>query len=420
VTGPGRGELEMSLRELTPRVLAALMRRCQDFAAAEDALQDALLAAATQWPLDGLPERPDAWLITVASRRLADQQRRDRARRQREERLAEDAQRRGTDTPPAQAPAGPAGSLAAADGGTLELLILCCHPGLAASAQIALTLRAVGGLTTSQIAAAFLVPEATMTRRISRAKQKLAQVGAVFRMPSDQERPERVRAVLHVLYLIFNEGYTASAGHRLHRGEVTAATIRLTRELRSLLPGDGEVAGLLALMLLTEARSPARVDGEGALVPLAGQDRGRWDRAMIAEGAALITGTLAAGRPGGPYQLQAAIAALHAEAPDSDHTDWAQITALYVLLETVAPNPVVTLNRAVATAMAYGPQAGLRLLAPLADDRRLAAYHRFHAVRGHLHEMAGQEQAARRAYQTAFALCGNETERRYLERLCAS
>jgi RNA polymerase sigma factor (sigma-70 family) len=420
VTGRDRSELELALRELTPRVLVALMRRCQDFAAAEDALQDALLAAATQWPQDGAPERPDAWLITVASRRLADQQRSDRARRQREERLAEDVQRRGTDTLPALAPTGSTGSLAVVGDGTLELLILCCHPSLAASAQIALTLRAVGGLTTSQIAAAFLVPEATMTRRISRAKQKLAQAGAVFRMPSGEERPERVRTVLHVLYLIFNEGYTASAGERLHRDELTAGAIRLTRELRSLLPDDSEIAGLLALMLLTEARSPARVDEGGALVPLAGQDRGRWDRTMIAEGAALITGTLAAGRPGGPYQLQAAIAALHAEAPDSNHTDWAQINALYVLLETLAPNPVVTLNRAVATAMAYGPQAGLRLLEPLADDRALAAYHRFYAVRGHLYEMAGQEEAARQAYQTALALCENEPEQRYLERLCAS
>jgi RNA polymerase sigma factor (sigma-70 family) len=400
--------VEDLLRELAPQVLGALVRRYGHFDAAEDAVQEALLAAAVQWAERGVPESPRGWLITVASRRLTDQWRSDEARRRREATAA------------ALEPAGE--SLASAgDGGhppdrddTLTLLFLCCHPELSPASQIALTLRAVGGLTTAEIARAFLVPEATMAQRISRAKQRIKATGSEFSMPPEGERARRLRVVLHVLYLIFNEGYTATTGPELHRAELTGEAIRLTRVVHRLLPGDGEVAGLLALMLLTEARRPARTRADGALVPLAEQDRSRWNQGCIQEGVALISDALARA-PLGPYQLQAAIAAVHGEAPTAEDTDWPQILALYELLERAAPNPMVTLNHAVAAAMVRGPQAGLDLLATLDDDGRLAGHHRLHAVRAHLLEMAGDAAAARASYRSAARRTTSLPEQRYLE-----
>ncbi|MBB4908173.1 RNA polymerase sigma factor (sigma-70 family) [Actinophytocola algeriensis] len=330
-------EFEDLLRDLAPRVLAALTRRHQDFAAAEDAVQEALLAAATHWPADGVPTRPDAWLITVASRKLTDQLRSDQARRRREEAVPGEPPAPGADVP-------------VPGDDTLTLLALCCHPSLTPASQTALTLRAVGGLTTAEIARAFLVPEATMAQRIARAKQKIRASEARFTPPPD------LRAVL---YLIFNEGYTASSGPSLQRAELVRAAIRLTRLLRRLLPEDGEVAGLLALMLLTDARRAARTRADGGLVPLAEQDRTRWDRGLIDEGLGVVRHTLTHARVG-PYQVEAAIAAVHAEAATAAETDWAQVVALYQVLSRLAPNPVVTLNEAVAVGMAEGARPGWR------------------------------------------------------------
>jgi RNA polymerase sigma factor (sigma-70 family) len=389
--------IEDLLRRLAPRVLGVLVRRHGRFDACEDAVQEALLAAAVQWPGQGVPENPYGWLITVASRRLADELRAEAARARREEAVVA-----------LEEPA------AAAHDDTLTLLFLCCHPSLSGASQVALTLRAVGGLTTAQIAQAFLVPEATMAQRISRAKQTLRKSDIPFGPPGPGERDERLRAVLQVLYLIFNEGYTASSGPALQRPELTAEAIRLTRTVQRLLPADDEVAGLLALMLLTDARRPARSRPDGSLVPLEEQDRSRWDAAAIREGVALVGGALAAG-PLGPYQLQAAIAAVHAEAAHADDTDWRQILALYELLERVAPNPMVTLNRAVALAMVRGPEAGLDLLATLAADDRIAGHHRLHAVRAHLLELADEAEAARASYLEAARRTTSLPERRYLE-----
>ncbi|MEV4057056.1 DUF6596 domain-containing protein [Amycolatopsis sp. NPDC049688] len=385
-----------AVRRLAPEVLGALVRRYGRFDACEDAVQEALLAAAAQWPVDGWPEHPRAWLLTVASRRLADQVRSDAARRRREE---ADALR----TPPA-------GAVEAGDD-TLTLLFLCCHPALTPPSQIALTLRAVGGLSTAEIARAFLVPEATMAQRISRAKQRIK--GAGFALPPPAEQAARLGVVLQVVYLVFNEGYTATSGTRLVRAELTAEAIRLARELHRLVPGDGEVAGLLALLLLTDARRPARMAPDGSLVPLSEQDRTRWDSEAIAEGVALVTETLSRG-PVGPYQLQAAIAAVHDEAPTAEATDWPQILALYTLLERVAPNPAVTLNRAVAVAEVHGPAAGLALLDTLAADERISASHHLVSVRAHLREMAGDHDAARAGYQEAARRTTSEPERRHL------
>jgi RNA polymerase sigma factor (sigma-70 family) len=396
------------LRRLAPRVLGALVRRHRRFDACEDAVQEALLAAAVQWPREGLPQSPQAWLITVASRRLADQQRSDHARRRREDAAA------------AQVPAdeavapGPEDEQPPAEDDTLTLLILCCHPALSPASQLALTLRAVGGLTTAEIAGAFLVPEATMAQRISRAKQRLKDIDSPFAMPPEAERAERMRVVLHVLYLIFNEGYIATSGPDLQRSELTREAIRLTRAVHALLPGDGEVAGLLALMLLTDARRPARTRADGTLIALAEQDRGLWNRAYIEEGTALITDALARASLG-PYQLQAAIAAVHDEALRAQDTDWQQILALYELLARVAPNPMVTLNHAVAVAMVRGPRAGLDLLATLDADDRMAAHHRLDAVRAHLLEMAGDHGAARDGYRSAARRSTSLPEQRYLE-----
>jgi RNA polymerase sigma factor (sigma-70 family) len=404
----GATQVEELLRELAPQVTGTLVRRYGQFDLCEDAVQEALLAAAVQWPEAGIPERPRGWLVTVASRRLTDQVRGESARRRREETVA------------ARSPAdelvapGPEADLPPASDDTLTLLFLCCHPALSPPSQVALTLRAVGGLTTAQVARAFLVPEATMAQRISRAKQRIKAAGARFAMPPPAERAERLQVVLQVLYLIFNEGYAASSGPDLQRADLTTEAIRLARELHRLLPEDGEVAGLLALMLLTDARRPARTRPDGSLVPLAEQDRSRWDAGAIAEGVALVTRTLARA-PLGPYQLQAAIAAVHDEAARAEDTDWPQILVLYELLERVAPSPVVTLNQAVAVAMVRGPRAGLELLATLDGDDRLAGHHRLDAVRAHLLELAGDREAARVYYRAAARATTSLPEQRYLE-----
>jgi predicted RNA polymerase sigma factor len=403
----GVGEL---LRPLAPQVLAALVRRHGQFDACEDAVQEALLAAAVQWPAEGVPDNPRAWLLTVAGRRLADLWRSEHARRRRETTAA------ALDGVDGSAPAADEVPLVAADD-TLTLLFLCCHPALSPASQVALTLRAVGGLTTAQIASAFLVPETTMAQRISRAKRTVA--GAAFAMPGPEERDRRLGAVLHVLYLVFNEGYTTTSGPDLQRPDLTAEAVRLVRQVHRLLPDDGEVAGLLALMLITEARRPARTRPDGALVPLAEQDRSRWDRTALDEGVALITATMARS-PIGPYQLQAAIAAVHGEARRAEDTDWAQIAELYRVLHTVAPGPVVTLNRAVAVGMTEGPRAGLALLATLDADDRMAQNHRVLAVRAHLLEMAGEKAAAGEAYEAAARMATSYPERRYLEERRAS
>jgi RNA polymerase sigma factor (sigma-70 family) len=394
-------DAEDLMRRLAPQVLGALVRRYGHFEAGEDAVQEALLAAATRWPAEGLPRNPRAWLTTVASRRLIDRLRSDEARRRRE------------DAEAAASPRGDAGDPAGRDD-TLALLFMCCHPALPPPSQLALTLRAVGGLTTAEIARAFLVPEATMAQRISRAKQRIRAAGARFELPSPGERDARLGVVLHVLYLMFNEGYLATAGPDLQRPDLTREAVRLARDVHRLVPDDGEVAGLLALMLLTDARRPARTGPDGALVALADQDRSRWDRAAIAEGVALISTTLATTTRLGPYQIQAAIAAVHDEATRADDTDWAQIKALYGLLERVSPNPVVTLNRAVATAMVDGPEAGLDLVATLDADGPLAGHHRVVAVRAHLREMAGDHAAARAGYREAARLTTSLPEQRYL------
>jgi RNA polymerase sigma factor (sigma-70 family) len=405
MSGPDRSVDDL-LRELAPRVLGRLARRYGQLDACEDATQEALLAALTRWPADGTPDRPEAWLYTVAHRSLVDHWRSDRARRQREERAADPGDARLLEAAVEER------SPDADD--TLVLVFLCCHPALAPTAQVALTLRAVGGLTTREIAAAFLVPEATMAKRITRAKQQIAQSGAGFELPAADDVVDRVRAVLSVLYLIFNEGYTATSGPDLHRVDLSSEAIRLARLLRRLLPADGEVAGLLALMLLTDARRPARTDPDGALVPLEDQDRSLWDSAAIREGLALVSDTL--GRfPVGPYQLQAAIAALHDEAPTADATDWPQILALYDTLERIAPSPMVTLSRAVAMANVHGPTAGLALLGTLDDGDLASRSHRLDAVRAHLLERAGDVGAARDAYLRSARATASLPEQRYLQ-----
>jgi RNA polymerase sigma factor (sigma-70 family) len=384
--------LEGLLRDLAPQALGALVRRQGQFDACEDAVQEALLAAALQWPTEGVPESPLGWLVTVAERRLTDEWRSESARRRREEIDAV------LDVP------GRAGAPEHDD--TLTLLFLCCHPALSAPSQLALTLRAVGGLTTAEIASAFLIPEATMAQRISRAKQSIKSAGVAFNLPPATERPERLRVVMQVLYLVFNEGY-------LQRADLTAEAIRLTRLLHRLLPGEHEVAVLLALMLLTDARRAARTEPDGTLVPLAEQRREFWDAAQIAEGVALLTQTLGRG-PAGPYQLQAAIAAVHDEAASAEETDWPQILALYTVLEQVSPGPVVTLNRAVAVAMVDGPRAGLAVLDTLEGEESMAHTHRLEAVRAHLLELAGDTAAARESYRRAARMTTSVAEQRYL------
>ncbi|MEV6768353.1 sigma-70 family RNA polymerase sigma factor [Nocardia sp. NPDC051030] len=398
--------VEDLLRECAPQVLAALVRRYGHFDLAEDAVQEALLAAATQWPDDGLPDNPKAWLITVAARKLTDLLRAEQARRHREDTVARWALPEDWLTPPADR-----GTANSDD--TLVLLFLCCHPALPPQSQVALTLRAVGGLTTAEIARAFLVSESTMTRRITRAKATIKQSGLPFTLPAPAERADRLAAVLHVLYLIFTEGYAATTGPTLYRVELSTESIRLARIVFHLLPGDPEVAGLLALMLLTDARRPARTAPDGSLIPLADQDRTRWNAAPISEGIALITAALPHG-PVGPYQLQAAIAALHDEAPDTAHTDWPQITLLYERLMTLADNPIIALNHAVAVAMSQGPRKGLDLVDDLSTDDRLTNDHRLHAVRAHLLALTGDHEAARTAFRTAATLTTSLPQQRYL------
>jgi len=399
-------EVEDLLRRLAPQVLGAVVRRYGHFDTAEDAVQEALLAAATQWAAETIPESPRGWLITVASRRLTDLLRSDEARRRREEAAARQI-------PPAQWLAPPADSAAADSDDTLTLLFLCCHSSLSPASQIALTLRAVGGLTAAEIARAFLVPEATMARRITRAKQQIADSGVAFAMPTGPEREARLNVVLHVLYLIFTEGYASTSGPNLLRRDLSAEAIRLARIVYALLPADGEVTGLLALMLLSDARRPARTGPGGELIPLDEQDRSRWNAGFIAEGVALLTGALSRGAPG-PYQIQAAIAAVHDEAPNSEATDWPQIQALYELLLRINDNPAVALNHAAAVAMAKGPRAGLDLLSRLETDQRLAAGHRLLAARAHMLEMAGQRAAARECYRRAAERTSSIPQQRYL------
>jgi RNA polymerase sigma factor (sigma-70 family) len=405
----GRTDVESLLRQLAPQVLGAVVRRYGNFDTAEDAVQEALLAAATQWPTDGVPDNPKGWLITVAARRLTDLLRSEQARRRREDTVAR------WEVPRQQA--GTADSTADSDD-TLILLFMCCHPALSAPSQIALTLRAVGGLTTGEVARAFLVSERTMTRRITRAKQEIKDSGIPFRLPAPAERADRLASVLHVLYLIFTEGYAATTGASLHRAELSTEAIRLTRMVAKALPDDGEVAGLLALMLLTDARRAARTTATGELVPLAEQDRSLWNTDDIAEGVALITKVLSRGTAG-PYQLQAAIAAIHDEAPSEHETDWPQIKALYALLLQMSDNPMVALNHVVAVAMADGPAVGLQRLDSLADDKHLAEDHRRYAVRAHLLEMTGDKDAAREAYRGAARRATNLAQQRYLNRQAA-
>ena len=401
-------EFELLLREQAPQVLSALVRHYGHFDLAEEAVQEALLAASQQWPTEGAPDNPRGWLIRVGSRRLTDLLRSETARRKREENVALQA------APEEFVAAGPEIDEPAGRDDTLTLLFLCCHPALSAASQIALTLRAVGGLTTAQIAAAFLVPESTMAQRISRAKRSIKQAGSTFEMPPEAERDARMGAVLHVLYLIFNEGYTASSGTNLHSAELTTEAIRLVRGVRRLLPDDGEVAGLLALMLLTDARRPARTDVDGTLIPLAEQDRSRWNRDAIVDGEALVTDALSRTQLG-PYQVQAAIAAVHGTAERAEDTDWAQIVALYQVLEQISDNPMVRLNHAVAVAMATGPKEGLALLEPLDSDGRMKSHHRLEAVRAHLLEMSGDVDGARASYLLAARRTTSVPEQNYLK-----
>ena len=400
-------DVEGLLRRLAPEVLATLLRRHRALDVCEDAVQEALVAAASAWSAGAVPENPRGWLLTVATRRLIDEVRSDRARRAREDRIALAAE------PSALVVPGPETDQPPEHDDTLALLIMCCHPALTAPSQIALTLRAVGGLTTAEIAACFFVPEPTMAQRISRAKQRIQEDGARFEMPGEPELSVRLDVVMHVLYLIFNEGYTTSTGARISRVELTSEAIRLARELHRLRPDDSEAAGLLALMLLTDARRAARTNDEGELIDLADQDRTLWDRSRIEEGVALVSEALARG-PLGAYQLQAAIGAVYDEAPRAEDTDWAQILALHETLDRVAPNPMATLGRAVAAAMVAGPRAGLDLLDRLAQDRRITQHHRYFAVRGHLLELAGDSRGSHDAFQYAARLTASLPEKQYL------
>ncbi len=389
--------VEGLLREAAPQALVALLRRGALLADAEDAVQEALVAAAHRWPRDGEPDNPTGWLVRVAGRRLTDQLRSDAARREREVRLAGEPGR------------GPI--TASANDDVLELMFLCCHPALTPGAAIPLTLRAVAGLSTAEIAAAFLVPEATMTKRITRAKQRIADAGGHFQMPEGPELATALRWVLHVLYLLFNEGYASSTSKDHVRAELSNEAIRLTRIVHEQLPADPDAAGLLALMLLTDARRPARFGTDGALIPLDEQDRARWDRHQIDEGTDILDRSFESGRAG-TYQLQAAIAVLHDGAPSTRATDWVQILGLYTILDRIAPSPVVTLNRAIAVAMVHGPLAGLDELADL--DEALGGSYRLDAVRGHLQEMAGDHEAAIAHYSAAARRTASVAERNHL------
>jgi RNA polymerase sigma factor (sigma-70 family) len=403
ISQPAGVGIERLLRELTPQVLGAVVRRFHDFAAAEDAVQEASIDASLQWAQEGIPENPRGWLIQVASRRMMDYLRSETARRRRETAAAFEMEQL----------APPIAASESDEDDTLILLFMCCHPALTPSSAISLTLRAVGGLNTAEIASAFLVPEATMAQRISRAKQSIKSSGIPFQMPTAGERAQRLRAVLHVLYLIFNEGYTSSSGPQLRRADLSQEAMRLARIVRARQPDDTEVAGLLALMLLTDARRLARTTAEGELVPLGQQDRALWDKQQIAEGVALLSAALPKGSVG-PYQLQAAIAAVHDEAVRAEDTDWPQILALYELLMRMSDNPMIALNHAIAAAMVQGPAKGLALLDGLAGDPRLANQHRLDAVRAHLFELAGDRTAAIEHYRAAAGKTNSLPERNYL------
>lgn len=404
MTNPWNATSEHLLRELAPQVLGTVARRCHDFAAAEDAVQEAMIAAFTQWPEEGIPDNPRGWLIQVACRRMTDHVRSEISRRERETAVATESEsvpptlEIGLDMDPDD---------------TLILLFMCCHPSLSPSSAIALTLRAVGGLTTAEIANAFLVPEATMAQRISRAKQTIKTSGVPFRLPSPHERTERLPPVLHVLYLIFSEGYTSSIGSHLQRLDLSREAIRLTRNTKTLLPENPEVLGLLALMLLTDARRGARTGPDDELIPLDKQNRTLWDRAEVSEGIELLTTALSKASVG-LYQLQAAIAAVHDEAARVEDTDWPQILALYELLNRVAPSPLVTLNHAVAAAMVHGPGKGIELLRALDSDPRLSGHYRLDAVRAHLFEKVGDREGAIKHYRIAAERTTSIPERNYL------
>ena len=393
------------LRDLAPQVLGAVVRRFRDFAASEDAVQEALIAAASQWPRDGVPDNPRGWLIQVALRRMTDHIRSEVARRTRETAVAAEA-------PVVVAPAVYSDPGVDPDD-TLALFFMCCHPALTDASAIALTLRAVGGLTTGEIARAFLVPESTMAQRISRAKESIRASGVPFEMPDASERATRMGAVLHVLYLVFNEGYTATFGAALDRPDLSREAIRLTRAVLALVPGSGEVEGLLALMLLTDARRAARTGPLGELIPLDEQDRSLWEREAIAEGLALVSAAFSRG-PVAEYQVQAAIAAVHDQAARVEDTDWSEILALYSVLLRFSNSPVVALNHAVAVAMVHGPAEGLKRVDAIAGDDRLKGSHRVDAVRAHLLERAGRRDEAVAHYRRAAGKTSSLPERNYL------
>ena len=405
--------VERTFREEAPAVLATLIRHVGDFQLAEDAVQDAFASAVATWPRDGVPDNPGAWITTTARRKAIDRLRRNRSVADRTDRLAELARLRAQEHPSDDEEETVIGD------DRLRLIFTCCHPALALPARVARTLRMLGGLTTGEIARAFLVTEPTMGQRISRAKRKIADAHIAYRIPPDEELPDRLRGVLGVVYLIFNEGYGAAEGERLVRGELCGEAIRLGRLLAKLMPDDPEVAGLLALMLLHDARRGARVDEDGRYVSLEEQDRARWDAGRIGEGLTTLDGAMRRRRPG-PYQVQAAIAALHVQAPSPEETDWAQIAALYETLGRLAPSPVVEVNRAVAVAFSVGPGAGLELLAPLLADDGLAGYQPLHAAHAELLRRAGDAAGAARAYEQAIALSANAVERADLERRLAA
>lgn len=406
---PSSAELtvERLLRELAPQVLGAVVRRYGEFSAAEDAVQEALIAAVAQWPLQGVPDNPRAWLIHVAARRMTDHVRSQSARRKRESKLVAEAPEEELLAP------APDSELAVEHDDSLILLFMCCHPTLTRPTAIALTLRAVGGLTTAEIASSFLVPEATMAQRISRAKQTIKTSGIPFSLPSAEDRAERLSAVMQVLYLIFNEGYSSSSGSMLQRVDLSNEAIRLALSLHALLPDEPEVSGLFALLLLTDARRSARTGKDGELIPLDEQDRTLWNRDAITEGVAILTQALSRGRVGS-YQIQAAIAAVHDEAARAEDTDWTQILALYGLLKQMNDNPMVALNHAIASAMVHGPSHGLALLQELDGDARLSGHYRLDAVRAHLFERANELPAAIAHYRAAAERTASLPERNYL------